>query len=165
MTDVRPQYKIQADLDLIEATLNSSIPDINKAMSMGADINHVDTLGRCPLAIAAAQNDMDVLNRLLHFCADASTRGGDGHTALYAAASQGHQAIVKRLLLWDCTDTEDIGAAAVLAAQRDMMPLCALILKKLSRELLLCAGTCCAGICCVETSRSVGTALHYTSLF
>lgn len=137
MAAERPQYKIQADSDLIQATLNESIPDINKAMSMGADINHVDTLGRFALAIAAAKDDMKTLNRLLHFSADASTRGGDGHTALFAAVSQGHEAIVKRLLLWDCTDTEDIGAAAVLAAQRDKLPLCAFILKKLSRELLL----------------------------
>lgn len=130
----RPQYKIQADQSLIDAVLNSDIGTINKSLAAGANIDYVDTVGRFPLAIAAAKGDISVLNRLLHMSANPATRGGDGHSALYAAVSQGHDAIVKRLLIWGGSDAEDMGATAMLACQRDRLPLCVQILKKLARE-------------------------------
>lgn len=143
----RPQYKVQADQSLIHAVLNSDISSINRSLAAGANIDYVDTVGRFPLAIAAAKGDMPVLNRLLHMSANPATRGGDGHTALYAAVSQGHDAIVKRLLIWGGSDAEDMGAAVLLACQRERLPLCVQILKRLAREfdLLLIWSLCCAG--------------------
>lgn len=134
----RPAYKVQADADLIAATLAGDIALINKALAAGANVDHTDSVGRFPLAIAAAKGDMPVVNRLLQMCASAAAKGGDGHTALYAAASRGHGDVVQRLLWWPQVDAEDMGAAAVLAAQRDNLRLCAIILKRLSREWSVC---------------------------
>jgi hypothetical protein len=129
---------VQADADLIKATLAGEVALINKALAAGANVDHLDSMGRLPLAIAAAKGDMPVLNRLLLMSASAAAKGGDGHTALYAAASRGHSDVVQRLLWWPQVDAEDMGAAAVLAAQRDNLRLCALILKRLAREWHVC---------------------------
>lgn len=130
-----PKFKLEAHKDLIQAVEASSIPDINKAVARGADVNATDSEGRLPLSIAASSGNLEVLNRLLHLAADASARGADEHTALWAAAEAGHEAIIKRLLLWDSSaQAEELAAAATHAALSDKLPVCALLLKKLSRE-------------------------------
>lgn len=102
---------------------------------MGADLDTQDSQGRTPLAAAAASNNLQALNRLLQHGAKASTRGGDGHSALFAAVSQGAQGTAKRLLQWGDSDPEELAAAAELAVQRGLLPLAALLLKRLTREL------------------------------
>lgn len=103
---------------------------------MGADLDAQDPQGRTPLATAAARNDLQALNRLLQHGAKASTKGSDGHSALFAAVSQGAQDTARRLLQWGDRDPQDLAAAAELAVQRGLLPLGVLILKRLTREWL-----------------------------
>jgi len=86
------------DDELILAAYSGDIPNINKLLKKGANVNATGQYGDTPLIRAAMQDNVDVVKLLLSAEAKINTSNQFGYSPLLAAVENKKTAIVKLLL-------------------------------------------------------------------
>ena len=86
------------DKQLLDAAANGNSEQVERLISLGADVNTVDGRGYTPLHLAAVTGHTDILNLLIGEGADVNAKDDSGQTPLHLAASNGHTNIVKLLI-------------------------------------------------------------------
>jgi ankyrin repeat protein len=87
--------------DLVYSCALGSLDGVKQQLQTGASVNAKNEAGRTPLAAAAANGHLTIVDFLLQHGADVNSEGKDGNvtkTALNFAAEKGHTAVVKALL-------------------------------------------------------------------
>jgi ankyrin repeat protein len=83
------------DQELLEAAKENNVPEVNRLLSIGADVNVKDI--NCKTPLHWAWHSQAVIELLDHG-ADAEAKNKDGWTSLHLACCMGHLAIVQALL-------------------------------------------------------------------
>jgi uncharacterized protein len=87
--------------DLVYSCALGKLDAVKEQLQRGANVNGKNEAGRTPLAAAAANGHLAIVNLLLQHGADANSEGKDGNvtkTALNFASAKGHTLVVKVLL-------------------------------------------------------------------
>jgi ankyrin repeat protein len=98
------------DQELIVAIRDSSVPEVRRLVSVGADVNAKNNHGTTPLFWASRDGHVQVVNELLEHGADLEAKDREGDTSLHVACWNDHLPVVKALLS---------GGANILAANND----------------------------------------------
>jgi ankyrin repeat protein len=86
------------DQELIVAADANNLLEIQRLLSVGADVNVRDTAnGVTPLIVASCAGHVQVVKELVEHGAEIEAKTIDGYTALHFACAQGHPAVVKEL--------------------------------------------------------------------
>lgn len=87
---------------LHEAAIRGDLPNLNRRISAGDDVNARANNGLTALHLAGYLGHRDIVNSLLAAEAEVDVRANDGATPLMLAAQNGHQLIVDSLLADTC---------------------------------------------------------------
>jgi ankyrin repeat protein len=83
---------------LFMAVQHDAIPTVSLLISMGANVNVIQTDKNCsPLHLAASNNFLDIVKLLVDHKANVNIQDSRGYTPLLMAASEGYTECVKRL--------------------------------------------------------------------
>jgi ankyrin repeat protein len=86
------------DRELIVAARDYDLPEVSRLLSVGADVNAKDFLGRTPLHWASFKGHMQVFQALLEHGADIEVKSSGGWTPLHFSCISQHWAVVNELL-------------------------------------------------------------------
>jgi ankyrin repeat protein len=86
------------DDELIVAARENNLTEIRQLLSVGADVNSKDYVGRTPLHEASCQGHAQLVNEFLEHGADIDAKDIDGWTPLHFTCDNGHSAVVHELL-------------------------------------------------------------------
>jgi ankyrin repeat protein len=84
--------------ELIEAAKENNLSEIERLLSVGADVNATDTVGFTPLHWASLDGHLQVFKELLEHGADIEAKDNYGLTPLHYACYNGHLAVVVELI-------------------------------------------------------------------
>jgi ankyrin repeat protein len=86
------------DRELMEATKENILPEVERLVSVGADVNAKDSYGVAPLHVACFEGHVQVVKMLQEHGADIEAKGLFDWTPLHLACSYGHLPVVNELL-------------------------------------------------------------------
>jgi ankyrin repeat protein len=86
------------DRELVVATRANNVQEVQRILSVGADVNAKDNDGLTPLIVASVRGHVQVVHEFLKHGADIEAKEIHGGTALHCACANGHPAVVKALL-------------------------------------------------------------------
>jgi ankyrin repeat protein len=88
------------DQELIEAAGQNNVPEVERLLSVGADVNARDTgyFGNTPLHVASVLGRVQVVKELVERGADIEANDSGGSTPLHGASCRGHVVVVIELL-------------------------------------------------------------------
>jgi ankyrin repeat protein len=84
--------------ELIEAAYENNLPEVERLLSVGADVNAKGGGAWTPLHYACWEGHVQVVKELREHRADTETKDNDGDMPLHVAAMEGHVAVVIELL-------------------------------------------------------------------
>jgi ankyrin repeat protein len=87
------------DEELIEAAGENNLLEVERLLSVGADIEAKDRYGWTSLYEAISMGHVQVVKVLQEHGADIETKDNDGRTPLHLSCSDGHLAVVNELLI------------------------------------------------------------------
>lgn len=87
------------EVDFLKAIESGNFKAVSAEIKNGVDVNYVDDRGTSPLHIAAQNNQIEIVEKLLESGADVNAlTKHDGWSALHFAATRGYNEIVKILI-------------------------------------------------------------------
>jgi ankyrin repeat protein len=89
------------DRELIAAANENNLPEVERLLSVGADVNAKDHYGDTPLHMACYRGHVQVFQALREHGADIELKNNYGRTPLHCACRLGHLAVVTELLASD----------------------------------------------------------------
>jgi ankyrin repeat protein len=106
-----PERMDRINRELILAAEGNNLPEVERLLSVGAEVNARDRYGRTPLHWACYHGHVQVVKELREHGADIDAKDSDGNTPLPYACTMGHVSVVIELLsLNDSNGTTSRGA-------------------------------------------------------
>ena len=84
--------------DLIAAAFNGDLPEVQRLLAKGAEVNAKDKEGKTALMMASWNGHVEVVRVLLAKRADVNAKRNDGTTALMLASYRGHRKVSALLI-------------------------------------------------------------------
>jgi ankyrin repeat protein len=81
------------DEELIDAAKENNLPEVERLLSVGADLNAKDHFSRTPLHWASCRGHLQVFINFREHGADIEAKGNGGWSPLHWAAMEGHLAV------------------------------------------------------------------------
>jgi ankyrin repeat protein len=102
------------DRDLIEAARENNLPEVERLLSVGANVNANDRFGKTPLIVASIQGHLQVCQALREHGADIEAKYIQGNTPLHCACHNDHLPVVNELL----SPNDSNGATSILGKRK-----------------------------------------------